>query len=45
MSVSTSGDMLREAVKNETPVGIKAKSFMDEVGINALIVWVMTRVE
>ncbi|CAM9785077.1 unnamed protein product [Ascophyllum nodosum] len=26
----STGDMLREAVKNETPVGVKAKSFMDE---------------
>lgn len=25
------GDMLREAVKNETPVGMKAKGFMNEV--------------
>lgn len=29
--LSTPGDMLREAVKNETPVGMKAKGFMDEV--------------
>src|SRR5512143_4140920 len=30
--VST-GDMLREAVKNGTPMGLKAKSFMDAGGL------------